>query len=116
MAARIEWRTKGKGKDALLYVSEFGEDSNTVLRAWEADPDLLADFLNGMEDLNGEVTQLETDVDERNPDGWGALVMTRAHHGGDILSINPELYWDGIYTWFRAHGRDPHPWTKQSKR
>ena len=35
MVARIEWRTKGKGDDALLYVGEFGEDSNTVLRTWE---------------------------------------------------------------------------------
>ena len=116
MTARIEWRTKGKGKDALLYVGEFGEDANTVLKAWEATPDVLEDFLNEMAKLDTNVTELETDVDERNPDDWGKLVMTRARDGGDVLDIDPELYWDAVYYWFRAHGRDPHLWTEHHRR
>jgi hypothetical protein len=111
MTARIEWRTRGKGKDALLYVGEYGEDENTVLRKWDANAPRLADFLNEMDELDTKVADLEVDVDERAPQGWGKLVLSRAAQGGgDILNIDPELYWDGIYFWFRSKGVDPHPW------
>lgn len=113
MTTRIEWRTKGKGDDALLVVGNFGEDSNTVLKQWDADPDRLADFLNDMDSLDDQVAELETDVDKREPHKWGDLVLARSQEGGDVLNINPELYWDGIYFWFRSRGRDPHPSTRR---
>lgn len=109
MTARIEWRTKGEGRDAVVYVGEFGEDSNTVLRTWEATPALLADYLNDMLELSTDVSGLEVDVDQRSPDDWGTLVIARASDGGDVLEVDPEPYWDGIYYWFRKHGVDPHP-------
>ncbi len=110
MTGRIEWRTKGKGEDALLFVGEYGEDSNTVLKKWDASPSVLTDFLNDMEQLDTAVNGLEVDVDKRQPERWGKLVLSRASQGGDVLAIDPETYWDEIYYWFRAHGRDPHPW------
>ena len=113
MTARIEWRTRGKGKDTLIYVSEFGEDANTAVKSWEATPDVLSDFLNDMSSIDTGFIELETNVEDRNPEEWGDLVMTRARDGGDVLSINPELYWDAVYYWFRAHGRDPHPWSRK---
>ena len=109
MTARIEWRTRGKGNDALLFVGEFGEDPNTVLRMWGADSVLLADFLNDMERLDTAVFDLEVDVTQREPQLWGKLVLARSQNG-DVLTINPELYWDGIYYWFRSQGTDPHLW------
>ena len=109
MTARIEWRTRGKGNDALLVVGEFGEDANTVLRMWGADSALLADFLNDMERLDTAVFDLEVDVTQREPQLWGKLVLARSQNG-DVLTIDPELYWDGIYYWFRSRGTDPHPW------
>ena len=112
MTARIEWRTRGKGDDTLLFVGEFGEDSNTVLRKWEGTPALIADFLNDMADLDTTVVGLEVDVRERKPEQWGKLVLIRSQ-SGDILAIDPELYWDGVYYWFRSRGVDPHPWRPQ---
>jgi hypothetical protein len=107
MTARIEWRTKGTGDDALLFVSIYGEDDNTVLKAWKADQARLDDFLNDMARLDTSFDGLETGVDERDPQQWGQLVLTRSATG-DVLNINPELYWDAIYYWFRSHGNDPH--------
>ena len=49
-------------------------------------------------------------MDQRDPRHWGQLVLSRAQRGGDVLDIDPEIYWDGIYYWFRSQGRDPHPW------
>ena len=114
MAARIEWRTKGKGDDALLFVGEFGEDDNTVLRTWDADSALLTDFLNDMADLDTQVAGLEVDADQRNPEQWGRLVLSRTP-SGEVLDVNPEPYWDGIYYWFRSRGVDPHKWRGQPR-
>ncbi len=107
MTTRIEWRTKGEGSDVILYVGEFGEDSNTVLRTWSADSALLKDFLNDMAALDTDVSALEVDPEQRDPEQWGSLVLARTP-GGDVLYVNPEPYWDGIYYWFRARGADPH--------
>lgn len=107
---RIEWRTRGKGNDALLYVAEYGEAGDTVLKSWGADSRSLADFLNDMTELQSSGGRLETGVDQRDPLGWGELVLARAQPGGDVLHIDPEIYWDQIYYWFRSRGVDPHPW------
>ena len=107
---RIEWRTKGKGDDFLLLVGDYGEAPNTVMKTWSVDANLLTDFLNDMSAWTAAGTQLETHVDERDPKQWGRLILSRAQHGGDVLDIDPEPYWDGIYYWFRSRGLDPHPW------
>jgi hypothetical protein len=114
MTARIEWRTKGKGDDALLFVREYGEAGDTVMKSWGADQGIIADFLNDMDDLETAEGRLETDVSHRNPQQWGKLVISRSVEGGDVLDIDPEPYWDGIYYWFRARGVDPHPWRGRS--
>jgi hypothetical protein len=112
MTTRIEWRTKGRGDDALLFVREFGEAGDTVLKAWDADGGRITDFLNQMEDLDTAAVGLETNVDQRDPLDWGELVLARAQPGGDVLQIDPEIYWDKIYYWFRSRGIDPHPWRR----
>jgi len=110
MTARIEWRTKGKGDDALVFIREYGEAGDTVMKSWHADQGLLSDFLNDMETIDTNAVRLETDVNHRDPKQWGTMVISRAQDGGDVLAIDPEPYWDGIYYWFRAHGVDAHPW------
>ena len=109
MTARIEWRTRGVGDDALLFIGESGEESNAVLKTWEADPALLTDFLNDMVGLDTDAVLVEVDVGQREPQQWGKLVLARSQ-SGDVLTIDPELYWNGIYYWFRSRGTDPHPW------
>jgi hypothetical protein len=108
MTARIEWRTKGRGKDALLFVREYGEAGDTVVKTWDADQGRLTDFLNDMQELDTANLNLETARDKRDPVQWGQLVLSRAQPGGDILAIDPESYWDKIYYWFRSRGTDPH--------
>ncbi len=110
MTARVEWRTRGRGDDALIFIREFGEAGDTVLKAWDADRNRLTDFLNEMTDLDTDNVGLETDVNHRDPIGWGKLVLSRSQPDGSVLDIDPEMYWDGIYYWFRSRGTDPHPW------
>ena len=108
MTARIEWRSKGRGEDALVFASQFGEDDNTALKMWDANPERLTDFLNDMKDFDVSITEgPEVPVDQRSPQDWGVLIIARSIDG-DVLEINPELYWDGIYYWFRSRGVDPH--------
>jgi len=109
MTERIEWRTRDKGDDALILVGQSG-DSEAVLKAWRADTPLLTDFLNDLEGPDSSAASIDVEGDRRNPQQWGTLVMSRARDGGDVLAIDPEPYWDGIYYWFRAHGLDPHRW------
>jgi len=109
MTSRIEWRTKGKGDDSLLFVREFGEAGDTVLKTWDADRGSITDFLNEMAGLDTANGNLETNRDQRDPQQWGELVLSRAQPGGDVLDIDPEIYWDKIYYWFRSIGIDPHP-------
>ncbi len=113
MATRIEWRSRGMGDDALLFVREFGEAGDAVLKSWDADSGRLSDFLNDMEGLDTAVATLETKVDQRDPVHWGKLVLSRAQPGGDVLDIDPEAYWDQIYYWFRSRGTDPHLWRRR---
>src|SRR5215212_4956982 len=109
MTERIEWRTKSPGDDALLLVGPAGDNANAVLKAWAADASLIADFLNDMERIDTLATGREVPAEQRDPQKWGKLVLSRAHQGGDVLAIDPEPYWDAIYYYFRKHGVDPHP-------
>jgi len=105
MALRLEWRSKAEGEDVLLAVDE---GSNTVKEEWEADTDLLTDFLNEMAGLDTG-TRGKVPSGDRDPQEWGDLVIARSE-SGDVLSVDPELYWEGIAYWFRSRGRDPHLW------
>lgn len=113
MALRIEWRSRAEGDDTVLAVEE---GSNAVVRTWTADTDVLANFLNDMVGLDGTPTDAGPDgkstngVDhtQRSPQEWGNVVMARSD-SGDVLSVDPALYWERIAYWFRSQGRDPHP-------
>ena len=106
MGLQIEWRRRAEGDDALLAVEA---ESNTVLTAWKADPVLLTDFLNDMAGLTAHEGRDGVDMSQRDPDLWGALVIARSENG-DVLNVDPQLYWEGIAYWFRSRGEDPHPW------
>jgi len=105
MAVRVEWRTRGERDDTLLVVDD---DDNTVCQAVEADPTVLRDFLNEMAGLDTWRQGPSVAQDKRSPAAWGHVVMARAKTG-EVLTMDPELYWDGIYLWFRSRGVDPHP-------
>ena len=103
MAVRVEWRTRGEMDDAILVVDAAG---HTVSQGLEADVEALHDFLNDMATL-AAWRQRPVENVQRDPAAWGELVMARAPTG-EVITMNPELYWEGIYLWFRSRGIDPH--------
>jgi hypothetical protein len=109
MEFRIEWRRRMEGDDTLLTIEN---ETNAVVKAWPADTDLLTNFLNDMTGLSQRpVEKSGNGVDhiDRQPQEFGDLVMSRSEDG-DVLWLDPELYWDGIAHYFRSKGRDPHPY------
>jgi hypothetical protein len=105
MAVRVEWRTRGERDDTLLVVDV---DDNMVRQAVEAAPPVLRDFLNDMVGLDTWQEGPLVAEDQRSPAVWGALVIARAKTG-EVLTMDPERFWEGIYLWFRSQGVDPHP-------
>ena len=105
MAVRVEWRTRGEMDDAVLVVDVA---DNTVRQGLAADPEVLRDFLNEMADLDLWQSLHPVSNDKRYPEAWGELVIARAQTG-EVLTMDPELFWEGIYRWFRSRGVDPHP-------
>ena len=91
--------------DTLLVVDD---DDNTVRQAVKATPPVLRDFLNDMAGLETWREGPSVAEDQRNPAAWGELVIARAKTG-EVLTMDPELFWEGIYLWFRSQGVDPHP-------
>ncbi|MCG3776497.1 MAG: hypothetical protein JW395_3356 [Nitrospira sp.] len=104
MAQRIEWRTMGEADDAIVVVDE---DNNAVDRVQEATPTILRLFLNDIVDIKNLEGGVRLKDSERDPDTWGELIMARGL-SGEVLDMDPELFWDGIYTWFRSRGVDPN--------
>jgi len=103
MALRIEWRSRNEGDDAILAVDD---NNNSVIGYWKADVELLTDFLNDMKNLDPRGRN-GLDTSQRQPQYWGELVIARSDNG-DVLHVDPQLYWEGIGHWFRSRGSDPH--------
>ena len=101
MALRAEWRTNSEF-DAILIVDD---EVDTVCQGLVADAAMLSYFLTDMGDLNSWPGGHEIDDDKRNPAAWGHLVIARANTG-EVITMNPELYWTGIHVWFRSRGVD----------
>ncbi len=101
MALIAEWRAKGEA-EAILIVDD---EDNTVREALTAEPAVLSNFLTDMGDLNTWRGGHSIDDDQRSPEAWGHLVIAGAN-SGEVLTMDPERYWDGIYTWFRSRGVD----------
>jgi hypothetical protein len=109
MALRIEWRSRAEGDDTVLAIED---GSNAVVKAWIADIDILTDYLNdmiGLDVVEGDAKSGNgVDYSKRAPQEWGNCVISRSETG-EVLSVDPQLYWEGIAYWFRSRGRDPHP-------
>ena len=101
MALQAEWRTKSE-VDTILIIDD---EANTVCQALAADAALLSQFLTDMGDLHTWPGGDAIDGDQRNPAAWGELVIARANTG-EVLTMNPELFWTGISIWFRSRGVD----------
>ena len=101
MALIAEWRTEGEF-EAILIVDD---EDNTVREVLAANPAALSKLLTDLGDLNTWRGEGSVAEDKRSPEAWGKLVIARAHTG-EVITMDPERYWDGIYTWFRSRGVD----------
>lgn len=104
MAMSVEWRLRD-GADAFLLLDSR---SHAVSAVCAPDEGILKSFLRVTGTLDawqGWSEWCPLEAVDQNPERWGELVLSRADNG-DVISIDPELYWQGIYRWFRSRGRD----------
>ena len=100
MALSAEWRTDS-GSDTVLIVDE----GNQVREAVQANSEVLSTFLTNVGELAAWRGERSVPDDKRDPAAWGLLVIARGL-SGEVLTMDPELYWEGIYSWFRSRGVD----------
>jgi hypothetical protein len=101
MAWTAQWRTKRELTDAIFIL----DDKNTVREVVPASQPVLTRFLTEMGDLQGWRGESPVEGDSSSADAWGQLVATRAATG-EVIEVEPELLWHGIYLWFRSQGVD----------
>jgi len=100
LALSAEWRSLGESEAVLII-----DESNTVREAIAAEPAVLSRLLTNMGELDSWQGTIPVDADKLDPASWGDLIIARAE-SGEVITMNPELFWDGIYTWFRSRGVD----------
>jgi hypothetical protein len=100
MPTSAEWRTDGE-RDTVLIVDE----GNQVRQAVQANPEVLSTFLNRVGEMAAWHGERSLPDEKRDPAAWGRLVIARGPTG-EVLTMDPELYWEGIYAWFRSRGVD----------
>ena len=101
VALSAEWRTDGEVETVLIV----DDEDNTVRQALAVDSALLSNLLTNMGDLSTWRGGLAIDDGKLRPEAWGELVIARADTG-EIITMEPERFWDGIYSWFRSRGVD----------
>ena len=100
MRLSAEWRTS-ESSDTIVIVDE----DNLVRAACRVNSSLLSKFLTDMGDLEAWTGDQPVVDAGRLPETWGEHVISRAYEG-EVLAIDPQLFWDGIYRWFRSRGLD----------
>jgi hypothetical protein len=100
MTLTAEWRTNPEF-DSVLIV----EDESTVREALLANAEVLHRLLTNTGDLNGWRGAIQVEDEKRTPSAWGHLVIARAQTG-EVLTMDPEAFWNGVHVWFRSRGVD----------
>jgi len=100
LAFSAEWRSLGESETVLIV-----DEDNTVREAIAAEPSVLSRLLTNMGELGSWQGISPVDADKRDPASWGDLIIARAE-SGEMITMDPERFWDGIYTWFRSRGVD----------
>lgn len=109
MVRRIEWRSFREDSNSLVIVDS---SSGQVHSAWDVGQVGLADFLNDMSEISSHLIS-SANAEEKQAEEWGDLVAARSEEG-DVLFVEPEMFWDRIAAVFRSHGKDPHPWRSRA--
>ena len=110
MSLTIEWRLR-PDSDTVLVVS----DDKVVECAIPADAMVLSKMLTDPGDLSLWQGGKPIEAIDRDPAIWGELVISRSEEGR-ILSMDPELFWNGVYEWFRSRGIDYDVYLKLARK
>lgn len=100
MSLNGEWR-RGVFDETIIIV----EDETLVRAVLLATPERLSSLLTTPGDFASWTSDRALEPDEHDPAIFGELVISRAN-SGQVLWIDPERFWDGIYQWFRSRGVD----------
>jgi hypothetical protein len=106
MTITVEWRV-GPGSDAILTIDPFDGVAEVV----QPNESILKDYLSVSSNLatwRNWAGWQSVDANNRDPEAWGELVMGRADNG-DVLDVDPELFWEQVYRWFRSRRMDYSP-------
>jgi hypothetical protein len=98
---RGEWRSNS-GSDVVLIVEDETEHVREVI---PATPGVLSKLLTLPGDFAYWQGRSASTIDESSPARWGKLVIARANTG-EIITMDPEAFWEGVYFWFRSRGVD----------
>jgi hypothetical protein len=103
MTMDIEWRNRN-GEDAILLVDSSAEVSEVCAPNDASLTDYLA-VTGNLSQWRNSLTWHPVQGPPRDARGWGELVLSR-RDSGEITFMDPELFWEGIYRWFRSRGVD----------
>jgi hypothetical protein len=104
MPMDVQWRSYG-GSDAIVLVDPGSETVSEISRPDEA---ALRDYLavtGSLDRWRRSMQWRPLNGEDRDPETFGDLVVSRAE-SGEITFLDPELFWEGVYRWFRSHGSD----------
>jgi hypothetical protein len=100
MSLTIQWRVKPES-DTILIV----KDGVSVLVAIPVEAQILSRALTVPGDLTSWQGGKLIEAVDRDPEIWGDLVIER-NESGQIVNMDPEAFWNGVYDWFRSRGVD----------
>ena len=100
MALTIQWRMRPESDTILVVI-----DGRTVKVAIAVDAAVLSKMLTVPGDLSKWSGGKILEAVDRDPLAWGELVIER-NEDGQILTMDPEAFWNGVYDWFRSRGID----------
>jgi hypothetical protein len=81
------------------------EEQNRVRDVFLATPGVLSKLLTTPGDFRTWRSDLSVSRDREDPSDWGELVIARAATG-QVITMDPERFWEGVYEWFRSRGVD----------
>jgi hypothetical protein len=101
----VQWRND-HGTDAIVLLDN--SSASVISQVPSPDETDLKSYLSVTGDLEmwrGAMRWRQVEDASRNPETWGNLVLSR-DDAGDVTFVDPELFWDGVYRWFRSRGVD----------
>jgi hypothetical protein len=100
----VQWRND-QGTDAIVLLDASANVISEVPSPDETDLKSYLSVVGDLEAWRGVLRWRSVESSRSDPEKWGRLVLSR-DDAGDVMFVDPELFWDGVYRWFRSRGVD----------